>query len=368
MTVQADITARWDAEIERRLASGDGLEFSLEHFALAVGGDPTCDELEAYLDEMVTEGKIIPIPALRCPIETCGQVLPGSGSPYTACPACHSDYQELGVGPVGVSFYRLTGDISRDIRWMIVIHGMNSRAKWQEEFSWEIANRLRYSAPVLIYKYGWVTIDVLVTWMHRRLAKNLGERIRIAVEQASASDRPNRPDIIAHSFGTRLFQLILDDPDFDDLSFGRVITAGSIIRPDFDWARQIRSGRVEAVLNHVAENDGAVPLAQYAIPGTGPGGKFGYIDSAAFNVRASGIGHSGFFESEMLRSSIAETGLWHSFLTHPLGHLTPTDVFTIEPPKWKSAPILLRGISRILGFTLFFVASPFSWLRRRFDP
>lgn len=65
-----------------------------------------------------------------------------------------------------------------------------------------------------------------------------------------------------------LLSLVLDDPNFEDLNLGRVITAGSIIPPDFDWDRLIASGRVEAVLNHVGAKDTAVPtLSAFATRG-----------------------------------------------------------------------------------------------------
>jgi hypothetical protein len=79
---------------------------------------------------------------------------------------------------------------------------------------------------------------VPVRWLHRKLAKRLGERICIAIAQAKASRRPPRPDIIIHSFGTHLLSMVLTNPDFEDLKFGRVITAASVIRPDFDWDSQ----------------------------------------------------------------------------------------------------------------------------------
>jgi hypothetical protein len=250
---------------------------------------------------------------------------------------------------------------------MIVIHGMNSRAIWQEEFSWQIANRLGYSAPVLIYKYGWATIDVLTRWCHQRQAKRLGERIKIAISQATESKRPQRPDIIAHSFGTHLLSLILEAPEFEDLKFGRIITAGSIVRPNFDWGKQIASGRVEAVLNHVAANDKEVPKAQYAIPDTGPGGMVGYVEKATLNVRNTKFGHSDFFEPDNLRVLIADKGLWHSFLTHPLAHFRPNGLF-IPDSEWKPAPLFLRGLARSFGYALFFLLAPLSWLRRKLDP
>ncbi|WP_046482090.1 hypothetical protein [Pseudomonas veronii] len=365
MSTSESQESRWKAEITRRLEQGDDLEFSIAQFAQAVGVLASDQALIAFLDGLVTSTTARKIEAYRCPVTLCSKVLPAGT--ITSCPYCHTDYQQEGEEIVVEYFYRLEGETSREIRWVIVIHGMNSRAPWQEEFSWQIANRLRYSAPVLIYKYGWATVDVLVSPFHRRLARQLGERIRIAIEQATESQRPPRPDIIAHSFGTRLFSLILEDSSFDDLKFGRIITAGSVVRPDFDWGRQIAAGRVEAVLNHVGAKDKAVPLAQYTIPGAGPGGTVGYAAKTVLNVRNADFGHSDFFVPENLRVLISNDGLWHSFLTHPLARFRPDGVFELDR-GWKPASLLLRVLARTLGYTIFCFVGPFTWLRRKLDP
>lgn len=356
----------WKAEIARRLEQGDGLEFTLAQFAQAVGTAIEDGALREFLNQAVKTGELKEIEAFRCPMPECKKVLSPAGAPYSACPYCLTDYLEEGIEVVAETFYQLVGETSRDIRWMIVVHGMNSRAKWQEEFSWQIANKLRYSAPVLIYKYGWATIDVLVCWLHRKLASQLGERMRIAIAQAKASQRPNRPDIIAHSFGTHLLAMVLTDPDFEDLKFGRVITAGSIIRPDFDWDSLVENGRVEAVLNHVGGKDRPVLIAQFTIPGTGPGGRVGYTANKAINVCTPTFKHSDFFLTENLRAQIADDGLWHNFLTHPLEHFTPEG--RLVPASWKRAPLVVRSATRGLGYAIFAVLAPFSWLRRRLDP
>ncbi|TBB09809.1 hypothetical protein ELH50_01165 [Rhizobium ruizarguesonis] len=358
---------RYSAEISRRLETGDDLEFSLAQLAKAVDASPDDEALAVFLDQLVKTGTATRLTAQRCPVGGCGRVLGSDDTPFSVCPYCHTDYQQEGLEVLIEDFYRLKGETSRDIRWMIVVHGMNSRAAWQEEFSWQIANRLRYSAPVLIYKYGWATIDVLVRPVHRHLAKQMGARIRIAIKHATTSRRPSRPDIIAHSFGTLLLSLILEDPDFDDLRFGRIITAGSIIRPNFDWNRHIARNRIEAVLNHVGAKDSAVPLAQYAIPGAGPGGKVGYAATGVFNVCNDSFGHSDFFEPENLRLLIAEGGLWHSFLTHPLARFLPAGSFVLER-SWKPGPLMIRGVSRVVGYMLFVLIAPVSWARRCLDP
>ncbi len=355
----------FENEIARRLEQGDGLEFTQANFARAVGFPEKDGELEAFLVLLVESKRARKIRSAIC--SECDQPMGPADTDYSTCPVCEFDLEGEGLAPDIEVFFRLEGDNSRDIRWMIVIHGMNSRAPWQEEFSWQMANRLKYSAPILIYKYGWATVDVLATFLQRHQAIKLGNRIRIAIEQARESGRHDRPDIIAHSFGTRLFSMILEDPAFEGLSFGRVITAGSIVRPDFDWTSLIKGSRVEAVLNHVAEKDGAVPFAQFAIPGTGPGGRKGYRSSIVLNVKVNRWGHSDFFKLEYMRELIAEGGLWHSFLTHPLADFKPDGHFQPDKP-WKPANVIIRGLSRSACYVLLGVAGPFSWLRRKFDP
>jgi len=366
MTLSEELERGWKEEIARRLEQGDGLEFNVEQFAQAVGTATQGEALREFLDQAAKTGTARKIEAFRCPVPECNEVLSPTGAPYSACPYCLTDYLEEGLEAVTETFYRLIGETSRDIRWVIVVHGMNSRAKWQEEFSWQISNRLSYSAPVLIYKYGWATIDVLVCWLHRKLASRLGERMRIAIAQAEASQRPTRPDIIAHSFGTHLLSMVLTDPDFKDLQFGRVITAGSIVRPDFDWDSLIENSRVEAVLNHVGGKDKPVLISQFAIPGTGPSGRVGYTAKKAINICAPTFKHSDFFLSENLLAQIADGGLWHNFLTHPLEHFEPESRFVAA--RWKRAPLAARAATRCLGYLLFVVFAPFSWLRRRLDP
>ncbi|WP_419963771.1 hypothetical protein [Pantoea vagans] len=329
---------RWVDAVNRKVELGEGLEFSAAQLARQLN-EPDIASLTAFLAKLVVLGSATEFMAYTCPMRGCQKTL-RSGVDPVACPFCRVTFIEEGVTPTTEHFFRLTAESSRDIRWMVVIHGMNSRAPWQEAFSWEIANLLKYSAPVLIYKYGWATYEVLFPGIHRRMAKSLGRRIRIASGRARAANLPDCPDVIAHSFGTRLFSLVLEDPEFADLRFGRVITAGSIIRPDFDWKCHFQDGRVEAVLNHIAAKDGAVPFAVWAIPGTGPSGKVGYMSQQVLNIRNLQYGHSSFFEDQYLPALIGENGLWHSFFTRPLKPLRNDGVFVLKdawqpPTTWQ---------------------------------
>jgi hypothetical protein len=230
--------------------------------------------------------------------------------------------------------------ISRSVPWLIAIHGFNTRGPWQEDFSWRIAKRFKYHAPVLIYKYGLVRLGVLFRWRHRMLARRLGQQIRNAVDHARENQIEEPPDIVIHSFGSQLFRLVLDLADYSDLRFGRVIAVGSVIRPDFDWSSHIRNGRIEAVLDQCGGSDRAVPFAQFTIPGTRPGGRYGFTDPAVINVRNSEYGHSTAFTEVELARNLARGGLWDRFLREPLA--TFSDQTKFVPNAWSPAHGLIR--------------------------
>ncbi|MEO7325078.1 MAG: hypothetical protein ABIW82_09655 [Dokdonella sp.] len=356
----------WQEEIGRRRALGEALEFDPVDFAAAVGTPWPDASLQSFLDKAVTSGTLDRVDAWRCPNPNCRRTLDAGMVESGECPHCGSDFREQGTQPEVIVRYRFAGEVSRDIHWMIVVHGMNSRARWQEDFSWRIANRLKYSAPVLIYKYGWATIDVLVAWRHRQLAQDLGARIRRAIADASEHGITDLPDVVVHSFGSRLFALLLGDPSFADLSFGRVICAGSVVRPDFNWSALIEVGRIEAVLNHVGGNDATVPLAQFLIPGSGPGGKVGYLDERCLNVCSADFGHSSCLSEATMEQTLAENGLWDRFLRHPLKAFSADGLFTAQ--RWKPAWAPLRWFTRLIGVLIFALLAPISAVRRLFDP
>jgi hypothetical protein len=241
--------------------------------------------------------------------------------------------------------YRSSTAISRSVPWLIAIHGFNTRGPWQEDFSWRIAHRFKYHAPVLIYKYGLVSFGVLFRWRHAMLARDLIERIRNAVAYARENQIDEPPDIVIHSFGSQLFRLVLEMPESSDLRFGRVIAVGSVIRPDFDWSSYLRNGRIEAVLCQCGAQDEAVRFAQFFIPNTGPGGRHGFIDPAVINIRDGQYGHSTAFATGELARNLARGGRWDRFLREPLA--TFSDPSRFEPRAWSPASTLIRHFTRV---------------------
>ncbi|MBN8940738.1 MAG: hypothetical protein J0H01_14660 [Rhizobiales bacterium] len=330
--------------LKARIRSGASPEISPEAFAAGLGRAYPDAEIDGFLDAAADDGLLTRDEGWICAVATCRQPMDADARAGHLCPTCDTDDRETGEEPLHVVRYRIQGGVSRDIHWLIAVHGMNTRGQWQEDFSWRIANKLKYSAPVLIYKYGWASWDVLFAWRHRQLARGLGERIRAAVTFARSNGITAPPDIVVHSFGSRLFSLVLLDEAFSDLRFGRVITAGCIIRPDFDWSRLIVGGRVEAVLNHCGGKDRPVPWAHYTIPGTGPAARRGFGDPKAFNAMDADFGHSSCFARANLTDNLGKGGLWDRFLQHPLETFSDPRLFTPEAwrPAWWPARLIVR--------------------------
>lgn len=283
------------------------------------------------------------------------------------CPFCTADLTEPDLKPKPLVLYVSEGPFSRSVPWLVAIHGFNTRGAWQEEFSWLIASLYRYRAPVLIYKYGLLRVGVLFRWRHTQLVAQLGARIQVAANEAVNRGIVEPPDVIAHSFGTQLFRLLLERDDFTSLKFGRVITIGSVIRPDFEWSKFINEGRIEAVLNQCGGRDGAVPAAQFTIPNTGPGGRHGFTDTKVKNVRTESFKHSTALSDANLVEGLHRDGAFERFLRLPLDNIAYNNSFTPKP--WSPWPRFVRLISRsaviiliaLVGLVLLGVAVLGTW-------
>lgn len=365
MTTQVNIGELEILErIKTHVDSGVSGELDIELLVEELDQKFSADEIIAVVEKVAVEFNIVKSTVVVCPEHDCQHVLDTAAIDNNHCDHCGTDFLETGDEPLQKSVYKVVGERSRDINWMIVVHGFNTDGKWQEEFSWQIANELKYSAPIFIYKYGIVRLGVLFPFRHRRIAKELGLRIKRAIKFAQENGTQAKPDIIVHSFGSKLFATMLEMSEFDQIEFGRVITTGSIIVPDYDWQTVISNGRIEELLNHRGGKDRAVPLAQFFIPGTGPSGKVGFLDQAVSNYLSNSYGHSSFFIRDNLSKNISEGGLWDKFLTWPIVSFRTSLPNESIKANWKAWPKFVRvacnfaaigSIGLLLGATLIWL-------------
>jgi pimeloyl-ACP methyl ester carboxylesterase len=269
----------------------------------------------------------------------CGFDLTGVGERDT-CPNCGVDFSEK--EPETIVHYQLDREMLRDVPWVLVVHGMNTRGQWQEELSWLIGRTYRHMVPVAIYKYGKIQPGVMFPARQRALARKLEAKLMKLSEEAIRADYAGVPDVIAHSFGTWLVAEALARND--KLRIGRLILLGSVVRPNYPWQKLIDRKQIEAVLNHGATDDEWVPRAQFFMPDSGPGGKHGFAPPVT-NVPATDFRHSTYFLPDRLRGVFE--GCWQPFLQ-----------FEVPPPwpetwiadEWKPYPRPVRFLTWLFSF------------------
>ncbi|MGJ8530102.1 hypothetical protein [Maritalea sp.] len=315
-----------------------------------VSDQVSTEEVITFLEKLVADELVFANNIKLCASEQCSEAetvnpLTDEELEASRCSICDQDFADAGE-PHEQRHYLTHSPISRDIRWMIVVHGFNTRGPWQEELSWNISNKLAYAAPILIYKYGFERLGIFFRSRHKELVKKLGSEISSAIEKSKYSERAGPPDVIVHSFGSLLFSKLLLSDDFSDLKFGRVICVGSVISPQFDWKKQIDEKRVEAVLCHSGGKDVPVRIAQFAIPDSGPAGYLGFNSPSVENVHNKLFSHSSALEPKNIRAQLENGGLWDRFLTAPVGKFGDED--EVKKTEWRPVWKIVRGLSRIL--------------------
>lgn len=267
------------------------------------------------------------------------------------CARCGEAFKERERGAVAVvENYSRHGSRTRDVRWVLALHGMNTRGAWQESFNWLISRTYGYSVPVAIYKYGVVRPGAILRFRQRALTRQLISRIRRLSGESAESGFGGVPDVIAHSLGTWLLGHALDTDR--SLHAGRVILVGSILRPDFNWGKLIERGQVEAVLCHYSTGDFWARIAHYVIPKSGPSGRRGFNDRDAIaHVETKDLSHSGYFDERKMLEF--HGSVWKRFLTDPPSRLKTMPRLNISRP-WREAWWPFRAtLPRYLVLLLF---------------
>lgn len=350
---------------------------------------PPMSDAAALLDAFAEEGWVRREERWRCP--QCEEQIGEEEAQEITCPSCESLFQDHGGLTQEVVYVR-TLEESRSVDWVVAIHGMNTTGAWQEEFSWLIASTWGRSVPVAVYKYGIVITGVLLFWRRHQLLADFRAKLDRLRREAVSRNLAERPDLIAHSFGTWLFGNLLQEelerPPDDRLRFGRVILTGCVLRPDFDWRKMREAGLVQEVLNHYGTKDPVVPVAHPAIVDSGPSGRRGFDDEEVWNIRAADYGHSDLFsvdrfvvDGKPLQKAPGEDGVrhlehsyqryWRPFLTLPAKELNRLHGQAHPKRPWKALPWPLQGdLFPFLALPLLLALIVFAipYLDRLLDP
>jgi len=345
--IERKFDAKLVGNVKQRLLSGSSAQLDPEQFITAEHSEKLVFQLFGML---VEKGVLRTEKVSLCP--ACSQALSPGDIQEGICPHCNDNFFESGEPTTDKTIYFTEVENSRDIPWLLTIHGFNTSGEWQEDFSWLLATRFRHRAPALMHKFPILRYGVLFRPKHRKLIAKLESRIRIAMNRAEQSGIVEPPDIVAHSFGSLLFAKLLESEDANDLRFGRIILAGSIVRPDYDWDKHIKAGRIDAVFNHCSEKDAVVDFAQYLIPDSGPSGSVGFNDKLTLNYREKDYGHGTHFEPKTMTTNLENEGPWDRFLRYPKSTQSVSFNNYRPPNSWKPAPKLIHFATRFSTIAL----------------
>ena len=98
------------------------------------------------------------------------------------CNHCEKRLSDAG-GTTQIRVYVHESTPSRDVRWVLTLHGMNTRGSWQEQFNWLVSKTYRYAIPVAIYKYGIVRPGAFLKFRQRQLVNQVIGRMRRLITQ-----------------------------------------------------------------------------------------------------------------------------------------------------------------------------------------
>ncbi len=321
--------------------------------AAAVAAEVNVDEhvASAVLEQLAADGYVLAHDRWRC--RNCSHELDHDQRAAHECPICQVQFDHS--PPIAYKAYVRPGRASRDTRWVIAVHGMNTLGAWQQDFGWRLAKLYGYAVPLAIYKYGRVLFSPLLIIRQTRLRDDLVDKIQSLRTEMRAAGYGDRPDVIAHSFGTWLLShALVSDPG---ILLGRVILTGSIVRPDFAWDAVIAAGQVEAVLCHYGRRDVPVRISQFMIPDSGPSGFRGFNDRQVVVHRVEpSFRHSDYFTRENLQE-VMDT-VWSLFLTLPhdqlftIARVHDANAATWKPSRWRWLSHLLKYVVLLMLVTI----------------
>ncbi|MDM8558396.1 tetratricopeptide repeat protein [Candidatus Parabeggiatoa sp. HSG14] len=226
---------------------------------------------------------------------------------------------------------------SQPKKLVLLIHGIRTRAEWQEKTKKTIEET--GTAVVVPIKYGY--FNAFSFWFPFFTRKVPIEKLRWRIKDAIS----NHPDcnellIIAHSFGTyATLQILKDNPE---ICPNRMIFCGSIVSSNFRWD-QLRN-RPE-IINECGNYDIWPILAQSSTWGYGASGVFGFgVDK--IHDRFHNFGHSDFLNQQFVKDFWCPWIYESEFVDTNNNSTIPwwKSILSLLPIRWMIAIILLTFV------------------------
>lgn len=300
---------------------------------------------------------------LVCTGDDCGITLNEESLAEERCQTCGADLDDY--EPRRELRYVLERPRSRDVGWLIALHGIRTLGRWQEQLQWLIDRQFRRTIPFKNWKYGRILSGALVPALQRRFVRRFIAEVKETHSELKGMLRIGAapaPDVIAHSFGTWILAHALEEDA--SLQLSHVVLIGSIVRPDWPWDGPLERGQVTGILNYCGDRDPWVRLAERFIPDSGPSGAIGFTQQhqRLTNILRAGGTHSSAFTPELLDSTFED--VWRPFLANREDDIDATEHQFLGPAHWSRAAAILRAptssmlaIALVVGVALVIVVA-----------
>ncbi|MES2468997.1 MAG: cyclic nucleotide-binding domain-containing protein [Verrucomicrobiota bacterium] len=227
--------------------------------------------------------------------------------------------------------------IQPDKRLVILVHGIRTRAEWQDMVCKELSGESTKLVPI---KYGF--LDAFRFWCPIWTRLKAVDEIQSKISRAMHQHPGFEIIVIAHSFGTYAITEILKRNPLIQIS--RLILCGGIVPNSFEWHKI--SHRPMLIVNDCGSEDIWPVLARSCSWGYGSSGVYGF-GTPEVQDRFSKKSHSGFFEEGFVRE------YWKPFVDS--GVVCKTEANRESSPYWKSAldATPLQWIIVLISVTIF---------------
>jgi pimeloyl-ACP methyl ester carboxylesterase len=213
------------------------------------------------------------------------------------------------------------GFMERRTHVVFIIHGVQTRALWQNELRQTLQKNGFTVQPI---SYGYFDIvRFLFPW--QLFAGTTIDDITKQVRLTVATNRDADFSILAESFGTFVVARILrDHPDFE---FNRIIFCGSVIPHDFRF-EEYRGRFTAPCINEVGSRDFWPVIAEAITFGYGSAGTYGFRRPAIFDRWHAGKTHVDFLNQQFCEK------YWVPFFRN--GVIIEDSEVPARPPWWLS--------------------------------
>lgn len=246
---------------------------------------------------------------------------------------------------IGDRFRQRLADIKPPRRLVLLVHGIRTRAEWQEMVKERLEDEYTTVIPI---KYG--LLDLIRFWCPIFTRNGPIRKTEERLCRAIFDHKDHEIIVIAHSFGTYAISKILKRNPL--IRIQKLILCGCIVSDNFKWGNL--PNRPVTILNDCGHRDWYPVLASGLSFGYGATGVFG-CGTSEVKDRFFSFGHSDFFTTDFIDTH------WKPFVERGVVETSPYNLVT---RSWFMSMAALKAfwlvmITSLISLCVFIIITIF---------